>query len=464
MRMDVTAIFDIGKTNKKFFLFDENHMEIHHEYARFDEVVDDDGFPCDDLKAIEKWVEETLNKYLLNEDFNIINLNFSTYGASLVHIDENGDLACPLYNYLKPFPEDLLEKFISDYGPVNEFCKNTSSPMLGMLNSGLQLYWIKHCKPELYNRIKYSLHLPQYFSYRFTGQPVSDFTSIGCHTFFWDYKNNDYHSWVQKEGLMQKMAPTVSANKSFKRTIGGQEVNIGVGIHDSSSALLPYIKSIEKEFILISTGTWSISLNPFNNSLLTEKELLRDCLHYQSIEGIPIKASRLFLGEEFKHQVKKLLDRFDKPANYHKELLFDPDLYSKLNSIKSFQFDYKFIKLNHYNFKKDSTEVASEFESFEQAYYKLVDELTDVQIASTKLIMTDNIKRIYVDGGFGSNEIFIQMLTHKLKGFKIYTTSFSLGTALGANLVLSNQQVNKKILKKKYQLKRHYPMERKVNT
>ena len=57
-----------------------------------------------------------------------------------------------------------------------------------MLNSGLQLYWLKKTKPEVFKKIKYSLHLPQYLSYIFTGIPLSEYTSIGCHTALWDYE------------------------------------------------------------------------------------------------------------------------------------------------------------------------------------------------------------------------------------------------------------------------------------
>ena len=62
--MPHTLIFDIGKTNKKCFVFDENYQEIWKEYARFDEIQDEDGFPCDDINAIQKWVIKTAKKLL----------------------------------------------------------------------------------------------------------------------------------------------------------------------------------------------------------------------------------------------------------------------------------------------------------------------------------------------------------------------------------------------------------------
>ena len=44
----------------------------------------------------------------------------------------------------------------------------TASPVLGNLNSGMQLYRLKHENKEAFEEIKYALHLPQYLSFVFT--------------------------------------------------------------------------------------------------------------------------------------------------------------------------------------------------------------------------------------------------------------------------------------------------------
>lgn len=51
----VIAVFDVGKTNKKLFLFDENYKIVFERTARFIETVDEDGEPCEksgELKII----------------------------------------------------------------------------------------------------------------------------------------------------------------------------------------------------------------------------------------------------------------------------------------------------------------------------------------------------------------------------------------------------------------------------
>ncbi len=83
----------------------------------------------------------------------------------------------------------------------------TASPVLGSLNSGMQLYRIREEKPELFEQIKSSLHLPQYFNWLLTGVPCSEITSVGCHTNLWNFSRRHYHEWVYREGIIDKLSP-----------------------------------------------------------------------------------------------------------------------------------------------------------------------------------------------------------------------------------------------------------------
>jgi sugar (pentulose or hexulose) kinase len=206
-KIPVIAVFDIGKTNKKFFLFDQNLKEVYNCYTRLEPVPDEDGFPSEPVLPLRAWMLDTFSAALKSTEFEIKRLNFSGHGASFVHTDLEGEPVAPLYDYLKPFPEELLERFYSENGGKLDFCKVTSSPSLAMLNSGLQLYFLKYAKPEVFKKIQRSLHLPQYLSMLFTGTAVSDFCSIGCHTALWDFEKMDYHAWVKREGIEDLMAP-----------------------------------------------------------------------------------------------------------------------------------------------------------------------------------------------------------------------------------------------------------------
>lgn len=455
MKKVVTAVFDIGKTNKKFFLFDNDYKEVYREYTRFAEIKDEDGYPTENLPALQTWLKDVFHNILEAKEYKIKAINFSTYGASLVHLDADGNVLTPLYNYTKPMDEACITSFYEKYGPELQFTQETGSSNSGMLNSGMQLYWLKYYKPEVFKKIKYSLHFPQYLSYIFTGIPLSEYTSIGCHTALWNYSEKDYHQWVYKENLHKILPPIVSTETSINMNYNGKRIKIGVGIHDSSSALLPYVRSINKPFILVSTGTWSITLNPFFDGILSEKDIQSGCINYMRINGKAVKSSRIFLGHIYRHNVQKLARYYRVYEDYHKSVMFDYEMFSDID--ENFQPFFNLespeaLKEEHVDFSQ------LPYNCFEEAYHHLMLEIVQLQLKSIKTAKgKSKIKKLYVDGGFSANNVYINLLSHYLRHMKLRTTTSSLGSALGAAIAISDAKLNSKFLKHNYALQKHTP-------
>jgi sugar (pentulose or hexulose) kinase len=429
----VIAIFDVGKTNKKLFLFDEQYKIVYEKSARFTETVDEDGDPCENLESLRLSIFDSLREVFRKKEFEIKAINFSTYGASFVYIDESGNPLTPLYNYLKPYPPDLLKKFYDTYGGEIEFSTRTSSPVLGSLNSGMQLYRIKQERPELFSKIKYALHLPQYLSYLISGQPFTDITSIGCHTNLWDFQKNDYHEWVAKEGVLEKLAPIHAADEVMPAAFPGNTYAVGVGLHDSSAALIPYLVNFHDSFILLSTGTWSISLNPFNHSPLTPEELENDCLCYMHYQGKPVKASRLFAGYEHEQQVKRIAAHFGKSPVRYRTMAYNADIITKLKAkVEDIKPHNDSKKLKESTFGQRNL---ADFPSDVAAYHQLMLDLVEQQYISTKRMLENTkVKRIFVDGGFSKNAIFMNLLAAAFPDIEVYAASMAQATAVGTAL------------------------------
>lgn len=400
------AVFDIGKTNKKLFLFDAKYEIVYETVSTLPETQDEDGFACENVELLTKWILESFKAIQNNPAFHIKAINFSAYGASFVHLDKDGKVLTPLYNYLKPYSASLQKEFYDTYGGEETIAIETASPVLGNLNAGMQLYRLKYEKPEIHEQIKYSLHLPQYLSFLFSGQYFSDFTSIGCHTNLWDFQKNQYHDWVNKEEIHQQLAPI---NPIFGIVDCKKEnIQIGTGLHDSSAALIPYLASFAEPFVLISTGTWSISLNPFNEIPLTFQELEQDCLCYLSHEGKPVKASRLFLGHEHEEMTKVLAETFEIDVDFYKQITI---------------FDLEFT--------------SAKTLTYQQSYCNFMQELVEKQIKSTNLILKNSpVKQIFVDGGFSKNQIYMHLLAQAYPEIEVYAAEIAQATALGAALKL----------------------------
>jgi len=434
MSKEVVLIFDIGKTNKKILVFDKSLGILHEDETIFEEIPDDDGFEGDDIVRLEKWMLDACTKYLQDDRYLVRGINFTTYGATLMYLDEKGERLTPVYNYLKPMPEGVVEPLYEASGGEAEFCRNTASPALGMLNSGFQALWLKEKKPELFKQTRTILHFPQYLSHLLTGQTSSEHTSIGCHTGLWDFDRMAYHPWTKQLG--DTLPAPEPVETTYPSKIFATEVPVGIGIHDSSSSLVPYFMNSSEEFILVSTGTWCISMNPFNSEPLTADQLKKDCLAYMSIQQKPVKSSRLFMGKIHDVNVERLNDLYGVDKSAYKTVALNEDLIRSLNQKSSGNRVFF-----HGGVPEDYVDTAIDketFESFEEAYHQLLIDLVDLTEESIDLIISkeDSTKNIYISGGFAKNPIFLKLIASRFPDKKVYTSEVANATSLGAALVL----------------------------
>ncbi len=419
----VIAVFDIGKTNKKVFLWSTTFEIVFEKQQTFDEIIDEDGFACEDLGALQQWIVSTFAELCQLPEFEIIGLNFSAYGASFVYVDRVGEPIAPLYNYLKPVSKPFS---YSEHGGKEEFARKTASPILGNLNSGLQVYesTFRPFWPEVFKAV----HFPNYLASLFTGKFLSEITSIGCHTALWDFDLGQYHPWVSS--IQDRLAPISS--EGFLAIDG---INYGLGLHDSSAALVPYLQTISDEFVLLSTGTWCIAMHPFNESPLSAEELAEDVLCYLQPNGKPVKASRLFGGHFHEDQVARMVAHF---GGSYKELTFSERVFS-LSSRDSSVFECAFASRDLHDFP----DLASAYDQF------MVD-LVGQQLHSLDLLLKDTpVKQLLVDGGFSKNEWYMRLLARALPEVAVYAAEVAQASALGAALMVYDGETPKNLIQLK---------------
>jgi hypothetical protein len=423
LKTPVIAVFDIGKTNKKVFLWSTTFDIVFEKQQTFDEIVDEDGFACEDLGALQQWIVSTFSELCQLAEFEIIGLNFSAYGASFVYVDRVGEPVAPLYNYLKPVskPFPYLE-----HGGEYEFARKTASPILGNLNSGLQVYesTFRPFWPEVFKAV----HFPNYLASLFTGKFLSEITSIGCHTALWDFDNGQYHTWVSV--IEDKLA--LISSEGFLPIDG---INYGLGLHDSSAALVPYLRTISDEFVLLSTGTWCIAMHPFNESPLSAEELANDVLCYLQPNGKPVKASRLFGGHFHGEQVARMEKHF---GGSYKDLTFAERVFSLSTRVSSV-FECAFAA-------RDLTD----FLDLASAYDQFMVDLVGQQLHSLDLLLKDApVKQLLVDGGFSNNEWYMRLLARALPEVEVYAAEVAQASALGAALMVYDGETRKNLIQLK---------------
>ena len=155
-------------------------------------------------------------------------------------------------------------------------------------------------------------------------------------------------------------------------------------------------------------------MNPFNHSPLTVAELQKDALCYMSYQGKPVKASRLFAGYEHEQEVQRIAAEFNVKPDAAAIVAYDPVTIHQLR-----------------------TGPHCKPASFAQAYHRLMLDIMEKQVASTQLVLHDtDVKRIFVDGGFGKNQVYMHLLAEAFPDIEVFAASIPQATAIGAALAI----------------------------
>ena len=178
-------------------------------------------------------------------------------------------------------------------------------------------------------------------------------------------------------------------------------------------------------------------MNPFNDSPLTFEELQNDCLCYLQYIEKPVKAARLFSGNEHEIQTKKLASHFGVPLDAYKEVVYDKEIIAYLRAIdfnKPAPISDTYRILKEFPFEKRNL---NDFKNYDIAYHRLMLDIITQQILSTQLVIHNSpVKKVFVDGGFSKNPIFMNLLAEAFPEMEVYAASMAQASALGAALAI----------------------------
>ena len=432
--VEACLVFDLGKTNKKVFVFNQKLEVIYSDSIRISRVLDEDGDLVEDLQSTINWVKEKYSFAKHHKDFKITAVNCCGYASALVFVNEHGQPLLPFYGDSKTFGYKLKKSFLEEHGSVYEI---TRSPNLGILNAGHQLFWLEKSKTEKFRELKFALSLPQFIMSIFHGEFVQEYTTIGCHSLLWDFEKSRMADWTSRYSCLQM--PVLPSSQVYHK----DNVSFGIGIHDKSAVLLPYLKEYKEPFILLATGTWTTTFNPNEvDANFSTKEFQKGCLTYLLPDGKTLKASRLFSGDEHNRVTQHLAIHFNKPLDYFKEVQLDPKILRKLRS-SSKQFTPAMTGLEEQIDCPFMDRSLNSFQSYEEAYHQFLLDLVAQQIHSILQTMGSQvIKDIVVEGGFSQNELFISLLQEAFFNLKIRVNKDGSASARGAALAIKEAWMN----------------------
>ncbi|RLE93264.1 MAG: hypothetical protein DRN04_07675 [Thermoprotei archaeon] len=424
------AVFDIGKTNKKFTVFDEE-LNVAYTTSTKIEEKKTNGIICDDVDAINSWVLSVLDSALSR--FNIGSIVFTTFGATVVLLDAEDKLAFPVVSYNQEIEPEVRQKFFEEYGSPEELYVRTGTPPLGqLLNVGLQLYWIKNEFPEVYEKTKTILFLPEYFSFILSGGKATEITSVGCHTYLYDIVDKDWSIVAKGLDVPEKSPPFYNVWDCIGKYKG---VKVAAGIHDSNASLVPFLLAEKKEFVLASTGTWCVFMYPSAEYSPAKEDVYRDILYYIDVYGRPIKSARFKCGYEFEYYINITRKRFNVDPL---KIPFDEKLAVKIIKEQT-AYVVPTLTPGTGQFPCSKGRIVKEKEFFRDpatAYHVLNLSLAaQTYFALSLLTRGKKGLRILVQGGFAKNPHYLRYLATLMPYNTIVYYKYTEATSLGAALV-----------------------------
>lgn len=87
-RTDVIAVFDAGRSWKRFHLFDRSLQPVYSEEKIIGEISGSDGNPAPDLQAIEQWMKACLSRVISGDIYNIMALNIAAGDDCLTGLEK----------------------------------------------------------------------------------------------------------------------------------------------------------------------------------------------------------------------------------------------------------------------------------------------------------------------------------------------------------------------------------------
>ena len=449
------AVIDIGMTNKKVAIYDDALRHLDTRYLVFEPVIIN-GLPCHDLDAMEEYFTAEIKA--LAEKYPVKAISVSTHGATFVCVGENGKAAVPCVYYTHEPGDVFHERFYQTFGQKTELQARTGTPAFrALINPAKGIFFAQEQFADRFKNVTLVLPYPQYWGYRFTGKTGIESTYMGNHTYLWDQIENRFSEVARNLGIAEKLPPASESGGLHKSwdvlgTISGEfaantnlpkDTIVTMGIHDSNSSLLPhFVKKGERGFILNSTGTWCVIMNPVEKYGFSGDELGKVVFFNISAFGTPIKTA-IFLGgmefETWSELIQKQHGRSDNPPwneQLYRRILNErrafllPELTQGSGQFPSSKARVSIDGKNYFYSKTCGT-----FADYETSFALLRVSLVMQTLTALDRAGIQNGFDICTEGGFRKDESYSRLLSSYYPENKVFLTDINEASALGAAMI-----------------------------
>lgn len=173
---------DVGTTGTKSLLFSSEGKLIANAYQGYDLITPNVGWSeqkaSDWWNAIVKTVNEVVSAAGPDAGKDVAGISLSLQGGTLVPVGEDMEPVANARVWNDHRCEVQREEFLKEVGDAKSmYLKTGWSLGKGLL--ALEIRWLKDNDPELFNKTKMFMSVPDYVSYKMTGVAAIDLSDTG---------------------------------------------------------------------------------------------------------------------------------------------------------------------------------------------------------------------------------------------------------------------------------------------
>ena len=259
--------FDFGASSGRAILakFDGEKIELEEKHRFSNDPVIVNGDMYWDVLRLFHEIKQGILKCADSGDRDIDSIGIDTWGVDYGLLDKNDKLISNPYHYRDTRTDGMIEK-AAELVPKEEIFKKTGIAF-NWFNTLYQLYSEKISESTSLKEAKTLLFMPDLFNFFLTGEKRTEYTIASTSQMY----DSQKHDWAYdildglgiKKDIFAKMiypGETVGVlKKELAEELGvGQIPVIAVASHDTGSAVASVPVTDTKDFIYISSGTWSL--------------------------------------------------------------------------------------------------------------------------------------------------------------------------------------------------------------
>ncbi len=271
---------DLGASSGRGIVgeFDGDKLTLRENHRFPNEPVLINGTFRWDIMRIFHEIKLAMGKCAISDDRDIASMGIDTWGVDYGFIDKCGQLMDNPYNYRDLRTTGMQEKAFELVSKADIY--KTTGIQFANLNSLFQLMAVKNSRdPWQFEKADKMLFIPDLLNYFLTGIPACEYTIASTSQMLDAYKRDWARDMLEKLGLPTHLLQNIvmpgnvlgDILPAITDEIGKLSAKVvNVASHDTASAVVS-VPSDNKDFVYISSGTWSLMGCEYPEPLINEK-------------------------------------------------------------------------------------------------------------------------------------------------------------------------------------------------